>query len=375
MTVDADTILPPGSVAALAGTLAHPLNEPVLDPQTGKLCAGYTIIQPRVEISPQTGTPTLFARLYGGDTAIDIYSRAVSDIYQDLFGSAVYVGKGIYDVASFPTLPGRTRRRKHSCSATTSSKGANGRVALASDIVLYDSFPDYLRRIYAAAGIAGYAGTGNFFPWLAPRVPMATGKSDCKLTCPGSSAGRSSTIFAAASFRLALVALAVSGWLLLPGSGLIWTSFTIAAPGIYLFTDLISGLVRGHRRGVVQSSLHQFAAHAGRWGLAVVFLLHDAIVSLDAIGRTLWRLFVSRRHLLAWTSAAHSAARVTGHSRRETAWQEMWPASVAAIVFAALLASVGSLSCLRQARFCSCGSSPPKSPHGSAGRAGRLLKS
>ena len=36
--------------------------------------------------------------MHGGDTAIDIYTRAVSDVYQDLFGAGIYVGKGIYDV-------------------------------------------------------------------------------------------------------------------------------------------------------------------------------------------------------------------------------------------------------------------------------------
>ena len=85
LTLDADTILPSGSVAKLAGTLAHPLNRPAMT-REGRLQRGYSIIQPRVEISPASGERTLFARLFTGETAIDIYSRAVSDVYQDLFG-------------------------------------------------------------------------------------------------------------------------------------------------------------------------------------------------------------------------------------------------------------------------------------------------
>jgi len=42
--------------------------------------------------------------------------------------------------------------------------------------------------------------------------------------------------------------------------------------------------------------------------LLVVFLAHQAWLMLDAIGRTLYRLFVSHRHLLDWTTAAQSTS-------------------------------------------------------------------
>jgi cyclic beta-1,2-glucan synthetase len=89
VTADADTTLPPGSVARLVGTLAHPLNRAEFDTATGRVARGYTIIQPRIEIAPENSYRSLFARLYTGDTAIDIYSRAVSNIYQDLFGTGI----------------------------------------------------------------------------------------------------------------------------------------------------------------------------------------------------------------------------------------------------------------------------------------------
>ncbi|MEZ4558792.1 MAG: hypothetical protein R2851_03615 [Caldilineaceae bacterium] len=42
------------------------------------------------------------ATIFSGDTGIDLYTLAVSDVYQDLFGEGIYVGKGIYDVDAFP---------------------------------------------------------------------------------------------------------------------------------------------------------------------------------------------------------------------------------------------------------------------------------
>ena len=39
--------------------------------------------------------------MFGGEPGIDPYTRAVSDVYQDLFGEGSFVGKGIYDVDAF----------------------------------------------------------------------------------------------------------------------------------------------------------------------------------------------------------------------------------------------------------------------------------
>ena len=44
--------------------------------------------------------------------------------------------------------------------------------------------------------------------------------------------------------------------------------------------------------------------------LAIVFMAHQAWIMTDAIVRTLYRLSVSRRHLLEWTSAALSKNRL-----------------------------------------------------------------
>jgi cyclic beta-1,2-glucan synthetase len=108
ITLDADTMLPRDSARRLVGTLAHPLNQPRFDPETGRVDAGYTVLQPRTEIKPTSATQSWFARIFAGDVALDLYTRAVSDVYQDLFGEGIYVGKGIYHVAAFErSLAGR----------------------------------------------------------------------------------------------------------------------------------------------------------------------------------------------------------------------------------------------------------------------------
>src|SRR5690606_35942001 len=98
LTLDADTILPPGAGRRLIETLAHPLNRARFD--GSRAVAGYTVLQPRAEITPDS-SPTRFARVFAGDGAFDIYSRAVSNVYQDLFGEGIFIGKGIYELDAF----------------------------------------------------------------------------------------------------------------------------------------------------------------------------------------------------------------------------------------------------------------------------------
>ncbi len=334
VTVDADTVLPPGAVNRLAGTLAHPLNTARFHDHSARVRSGYTVLQPRVEIFPLSTSRSPFARLFAGNTAIDIYSRAVSDVYQDLFGEGIYVGKGIYDVASFhQSLEGRVP--ENALVSHDLFEGVHGRAALVSDIVLYEDFPasyvEYARRWHRWV-----RGDWQTLPWLMRHVPGASGQ---RFVNPLSTLDRGKILdnLRRSLVPISLLLLALAGWLVLPGSPWVWTLLTVAAPGAYLFTDLVTGLVRGPRRGAMQGLLHSLADHTGRWVLALVFLVHDAGVALDAIVRTCWRLGVSRRHLLEWTSAAHTSAAVKGVGPRLAAWRHMGYSPVFALVTGTLI--------------------------------------
>ncbi len=320
VTVDADTLLPPGTVARLAGALAHPLNRATLDPSTGRVTSGCSIIQPRVEISPQSGRRTLFARLFTGDTAIDIYSRAVSDVYQDLFGSGTFVGKGIYEVRAFHrSLDGRVP--ENSILSHDLFEGAHARAALASDVVLYEGFPEtYLefgRRLHR-----WIRGDWQLLGWLRRQVRLADGRHG-RNAIAGIDRWKLLDNLRRSLVAPGLVLLALGGWFLLPGSPLFWTLLVLLAPGGQLFAELVSGLARGRRRGVAAGVLPNLLSQSGRWFLALAFLLHEALLSVHAVTITCWRL-IARRGLLEWTSAAHVAARLRNQSGRPGIWRQMW---------------------------------------------------
>ena len=85
ITLDTDTQLPRDAARQFVGTMAHPLNCPLYDGALGRVRVGYGILQPRVSASLSGASQSRYAQLHGGVPGIDPYTRAVSDVYQDLF--------------------------------------------------------------------------------------------------------------------------------------------------------------------------------------------------------------------------------------------------------------------------------------------------
>ena len=104
----------------------------------------------------------------------DPYTRAVSDVYQDLAGEGSYVGKGIYDPRVFHrALSGRLPEQlilSHDL-----IEGAHVRVGLASDIELLDDFPaDYIA--YSGRQHRWIRGDWQIARWCLPKIPGPDGK-------------------------------------------------------------------------------------------------------------------------------------------------------------------------------------------------------
>ncbi|MEO5596346.1 MAG: cyclic beta 1-2 glucan synthetase, partial [Lysobacteraceae bacterium] len=144
ITLDTDTQLPRDAAREFVGTLAHPLNRPRFGPANtragGRVVRGYGILQPRVGVSLGGGRLSRYARLFGSEPGIDPYTRAVSDVYQDVFGEGSFVGKGIYDVDAFEcALDGRFP--DNSVLSHDLLEGCYARAGLVSDVQLYEDYP------------------------------------------------------------------------------------------------------------------------------------------------------------------------------------------------------------------------------------------
>src|ERR1035441_4424052 len=140
ITLDTDTQLPRDAARQLVGAMAHPLNRARYCVEEERVCEGYGILQPRVGASLPGAAQSRYARLFGSEPGIDPYTRAVSDVYQDLFGEGSFIGKGIYDVDAFErALKGRfpdNRILSHDL-----VEGCYARCGLLTDVQVYEEYP------------------------------------------------------------------------------------------------------------------------------------------------------------------------------------------------------------------------------------------
>jgi len=75
ITLDADTLMPRAAAHRLVATLAHPLNRAEFDPRSGAVIAGYTLLQPGIEITSTSVNRSRFTRIFAGDIGLDLYTR------------------------------------------------------------------------------------------------------------------------------------------------------------------------------------------------------------------------------------------------------------------------------------------------------------
>ncbi|HSJ26489.1 MAG TPA: glucoamylase family protein [Longimicrobiales bacterium] len=335
ITLDADTALPPNAAAALIGTMAHPLNRAVYSGAHGRIVRGYGILQPRVGISLPSAHRSRFAAIHSGHPGVDPYTTAVSDLYQDLFGEGSFTGKGIYDVAAFEQAT-HGRFPENTLLSHDLIEGSYARAGLVTNISVYDDYPQryltFTRRKHR-----WIRGDWQLLRWLTAYVPGPGGWERNRL--PMLSRWKIIDNLRRSTVEVGALVMLVAGWTVLPGSPLTWTLLSVGAIAMPWLLALLLAAVRppldrswrayyGPLGADVVTSAKQLA-------VAIVFLPHQAWISADAIVRTLWRLFVSRRRLLEWQTASHAERSQAGGAW--ALWRQMMPAVLLALGILALV--------------------------------------
>lgn len=334
ITLDSDCILQRESARQLVATIAHPLNQGVLDPKTGKLKQGYSILQPRVQVRPASANRSLFTRAFAGDSGLDLYSRVVSEVYQDLFGESNYVGKGLYDLRIFQqTL--KNRIPENQVVSHDLLEGIHGKVAFVSDIVIYEDYPPhwlaYILRLHRWV-----RGDWQVLPWLLPRIPH-TQLGHIPNDLSGLSRWKIFDNIWRSLLWPAAWALLIAGWFILPGSALLWS---LAALFPLLFPILFTFLEKAavfRARGAVKQAFYSIWMEIVHSFLVLTFLPHHALVMLDAIITAFVRMTMTRKRLLQWTTSAHNVKVFGVHLVTKLAWQQLFGEPLFAICFAILL--------------------------------------
>ncbi|HET7560913.1 MAG TPA: glucoamylase family protein [Rhodanobacteraceae bacterium] len=335
ITLDADTQLPPDAGRKLVETMAHPLNRPWFNKGSRRITAGYGLLQPRISVGHAGDRPSRFARLYSDSTGLDPYTHAVSDVYQDLFGEASFVGKGIYDVDAFSRSVG-TRFPNDLILSHDLLEGSYARCGLVSDVELIEHQPNRfsvdVRRRHRWT-----RGDWQIVQWLLPIVPGPR-RRGLRNTLRAHHRWKILDNLRRGLVPLALLALLLRGWWHGAGAAY-WGGMVVAIllgpPVLVAAGQVLRNLWqrvpprrwRNTWRGIRDELLRDL--------FAIAVLPFEAWLNLDAIMRSAWRLLFSRRHLLEWTPMTDAmrgaASSLAGYAKL------MWVAPAIAVTAAAAL--------------------------------------
>ncbi len=300
VTLDADTDMPPTALRELVSIAAHPLNRPQLGADAKSVVSGYSILQPRVITPlPTSKENTLFHAMFAGQCGIDPYSNGSSDLYQDLFGAGSFTGKGLLNVKALFAVLDR-RFADESILSHDLLEGNISRCAYISDVMLIEGQPHH-PGVDDSRQHRWTRGDWQLLPLMLQAKRYGIDHLGVWKMVD--------------NLRRALVIPACLALLIL-------VIFTQAIPLTKAVTLVIAALLTGpalgalselvpSRRGIVLS--HFFYVGVGTlWrSLAAAIwrftqLFHQSLLYVDAILRALWRMSVSRQHLLQWTTAAQA---------------------------------------------------------------------
>jgi len=306
ITLDTDTELPRGTARRMVGAMAHPLNQAIVDPDNAIVVAGYGILQPRVGVSVQSTALSRLASIYSGQTGIDIYTCAVSDVYQDLYGEGTFVGKGIYEVETLHKV--LDHRFPHNALLSHDLvEGAYARAGLVTDVQLIEDYPSHYSA-YNRRKHRWMRGDWQITGWLRPRVPDEFGQW---VRNPLSVLSQWKILdnLRRSLVEPSLFLLLIFSWLVLPGRPGMWTLAAITIlflPAIFQFlVDLGRAAVAKQPR-IVVDALNTFFDASVTNLLTLAFMAHQALLSIDAVVRTMVRRFITRQRLLQWETAAQA---------------------------------------------------------------------
>ncbi len=338
ITLDADTELVLNTGLELIGAMAHILNKPEI--KDGIVVSGHGIIQPRVGIGLEAANRTTFTKLYAGSAGTDSYTNAISDVYQDNFEEGIYTGKGIYDVQVFSeVLNGQIP--ENTVLSHDLLEGSYLRCGLSSDIMLMDGYP----TSYAAfkTRLSRWTrGDWQIIKWLKGKIKenglnhsieadkqqeiVQKNKNPLNLLSKYKilnnlvkSVLEPIVILGLLFFLILKVFTNISIWPMI-----LVSIVAVIIPSILEILDRIIYKKEGERGNrTFYSSLSGAKASICRAILEIGTLPDKAFTMLKAISKTIYRMCVSKKHLLEWTTAEE--AEKSSKTDLVSYYKNMWP--------------------------------------------------
>ena len=295
ITIDEDTSLSLNSAKELVAIISHPLNKPILSKNGKTVRSGYGLIQPAVGLDIESANNSIFSKVFGGFGGLDIYTNAISNVYQDLFKEAIYTGKGIYDIELFDKLIG-DKVPENLILSHDLLEGSFMRTGLASDVEVQDGFPSnfiaYMKRNHR-----WFRGDMQIISWIFRPKSGLNLLSRFKIF---DNLRRESLDI------LAMLFLIVS--IFMPGNSFIYSvvvTFVVMNFGYILsvFDQLLFGKNAERKQKQYIPVIYGLRANLLKMVFNIITLPYKAWTTVNAFCTSLYRMLVSKKKLLEWATA------------------------------------------------------------------------
>lgn len=295
ITIDEDTMLSLNTAKDLVAIMAHPLNQPILSKDKSIVVKGYGLIEPAVSLDIEEANKSIFSKIFGGFGGLDIYTIAVSNIYQDVFNEAIFGGKGIYNIKLYEQLLANEIPENLVLSHDL-LEGSYLKTGLASDIEAEDGFPsNYIA--YMKRNNRWQRGDMQIIKWLVSPKSKLNILSKWKIFD-----NIRRPLVSVFAFIAVIASLFASEKIFL---------------NVVLFTFLIVNF--GYIISIIDMTIFGKSTHMKEvqyipliHGIDALFLSmvfnyitipYKSYVTLDAFLKSLYRMLISKKHLLQWTTA------------------------------------------------------------------------
>ncbi|HEY4496990.1 MAG TPA: glucoamylase family protein [Candidatus Paceibacterota bacterium] len=321
VTLDDDTEVPQDTIKKMIGCISHPLNKPILKRDEGRVSRGYGIIQPQIATRIDSAKYSLFSNAFAFSIGLDSYSRPSPDVYQDLFGNAIFFGKGIYDVEVVEetmkdNIP-ENRVLSHDL-----LEGLYAKTGLSSDIQVFDGFPqnynEYLTRLHR-----WIRGDWQIIHWLRPNFLRV------KDGMRGNRFGVDDKWRILDNLRRSLIppfSLVIIFFILFSPLHNVWDIYPIIILGspfvIVFFAESFSFFRTFPFIDAIKMVVYKSFVVILQIFTRLSLLFQQSIVYVDAIARAVSRLFITKKKLLQWTASQEAAKENRGGLIRF--YKSMW---------------------------------------------------
>lgn len=295
--LDWDTELTPDSVRETVGAAIHPLNKPKIE--NGRVVKGYGIIAPSVSISLESTQKTRFAQSVAGNAGMSAYDSNLTDLYFTLFGESIFTGKGLIDVSAFYRTLNDALPEEKILSHDSIESGFL-RTAFCPNAQILDAFPENQTAFFARLRRWVRGDTQNLI-YLLLRVNSKKNPLNAltKYKLFDNIRRSLTPIFS-------LVLIALSPFVPYAKAVFVLTAVLSCMSGyvLGLFSVLFGGVKALFSPHLTANLRPEIAELTLRAFTSLVMLPRTAFACLGAILKSLWRMVVSKKNLLQWTTSA-----------------------------------------------------------------------